>query len=412
MLDTEWVRRQFPALAGDWALCDQAGGSPPLAGVIDAVASHMRAGGVQLGASYPLSREATARVQAGHAAAALLLGAPESEVVLGPSSTTLVRHLARALAPRFAPGDALVVTDLDHECNIGAWSDLAADAGLTLRVWAMDPANAELTLAGLEAVLTPRTRLVCFTHCANVVGAMHDAAGFVRRIHAAGALACVDGVAYAPHRLVDAAALGADVYFVSLYKVYGPHLAAMRVASPLLASLRSQNHFFLPPDAGPYRLEPGGVPHELAAGVPAITDYLIALGRRHGAAGAPDRAALEHAFEVIAAHEQRLSEALLAGLAALPRVRVLGPLQPDAAVRVPTVAFTVAGAAPERIVAEVDAHRVAMRHGHFYAHRAMERLGLLAHGGVLRASLNHVNTLEEVARLLAALGHAVDAVPA
>ena len=205
------------------------------AGVIDASASYMARYAVQLGASYELSARATERVAAGHRAAERLVGAAPGEVVLGASTTANLRLLARALRPLFAPGDEVVVTDLDHESNIGPWRALAEDGVVRARV-ALPARDRRAGRRGPRPLLTPRTRLVCFTHCSNVVGTIHDAAAIIRRVHEAGALACVDGVAFAPHRRVDVKALDADFYAVSLYKVYGPHLGLLygraRTAAP------------------------------------------------------------------------------------------------------------------------------------------------------------------------------------
>jgi len=404
MFDIDYARSQFPALATDWALFDNAGGSPPLAGVIERVTGYMRTCAVQLGASYELSARATERVQAGREAAAWLVNADADEIVLGPSSTNNVRILARALQPLFAPGDEIVVSDLDHECNGGAWRDLASD-GVVVREWQFDRERHELTLEGLERVLGPRTRLVCFTQCANVVGTVHDAAGFVERIHAAGALACVDAVAFAPHREVDVRALGADICFLSLYKLFGPHLGLLYVQRDLLRRARSQNHFFLPEDAGSYRLQPGNVVHELAASLPAIPEYLLALDERnHGAEPTlPARARLTRVFDDMTRYEEDLVRPLLAFLAGRRGVRVLGHTAPDAALRVPTVAFHVAGRDSAEVPAALDGEKLGIRYGHFYAHRAMTALGLHGVNGVVRASLAHYNTAAEVDRLIAAL---------
>ena len=408
MFDIDFVRSQFPALATDWALFDNAGGSPPLSGVIDRVADYMRTCAVQLGASYALSADATQRVEAGKAAAAWLVNADPDEIVIGPSSTNNMRILARALQPLFSPGDEIVVTDLDHECNGGAWRDLASD-GVVVREWGFDRERAELTLEGLERVLGPRTRMVCFTQCANIVGTVHDAAAFVQRIHAGGALACVDGVAFAPHREVDVHALGADIYFLSIYKVFGPHLGLLYVKRDLLRRARSQNHFFLPEDAGSYRLQPGNVVHELTASLPAIPEYLLALDARHhtDAGALPARARLTRVFEDLTRYEEDLARPLLEFLAARRGVRVLGHRSANAALRVPTVAFVVEGRDSSSIPAALDQAKLGVRYGHFYAHRAITALGLHGMNGVVRASLAHYNTAAEVDRLIDALDQTI-----
>lgn len=402
-----WVRSRFPALATDWALFDNAGGSVPVAGVVSRAHDHMARLGVQLGASYPMSVEATERVAAGHRAAEQLLNAPEGTVVLGPSTTANLRMLAHALAPLWSAGDEIVVTDLDHESNIGAWRMLEA-RGFVLREWKLRPATQRLHVEDLEPLLGPRTRLVAFTHCANVVGSLHDARAIIERVHAAGALACVDGVAYAPHRLVDVQELGADFYAVSLYKVFGPHLGMMYVRADHLERARSQNHFFLGETATPYKLEPGGVPHELAASLPGIVEHFLELDAKLPGGGAgDDRARMARAYDAIAAHEAALSEPLLAWLASRKGVHVLGEPSADPALRVPTVAFTVEGRRASEVPPRVDRARVAIRWGTFYAHRAIDALGLAERDGIVRVSMAHYNTPGEVERLIEALSVAV-----
>jgi cysteine desulfurase family protein (TIGR01976 family) len=393
--DLSWVRAQFPGLDPDVALFDNAGGSVPARGVTTAIARYLEQDMVQLGASYPRSRRATERVRAAYAAGAELVRGDVEGVVFN-SSTTMNMHLvAQALAPEVEAGDEVVVTELDHEANRGAWCRLAEARGATLRTWRAD--GAHLTAAGLDAVLSERTKLVAFTHCANVVGALHDAAEFCARIRRTGALSVVDGVAFAPHRRVDVTAIGADVYALSLYKVFGPHLGLAHLRPELLARIANQNHFFVR-GQGSYELMPGNVCHELAASVGAIVDYLRQLDRRHGGEGT-----IDGAFACIRTHEAALVAPLLAFLSEHPRVRVIGPTTADPALRVPTVAFTVDGMASAAAVAALDGHRVAIRFGHFYAYRAMQAFGLEPEDGVVRVSMAHYNSPAEVTRLIEAL---------
>ncbi|MCP4657402.1 MAG: aminotransferase class V-fold PLP-dependent enzyme, partial [bacterium] len=110
------------------------------------------------------------------------------------------------------------------------WGEVRAalrseSTGIGIREWRVHPDTAALELADLDALVNERTRLVAFSHCSNIVGAVNDVAAVTRRVHEAGALVCVDGVAFAPHRRVDVKALGVDFSALSLYKIYGPHLA-------------------------------------------------------------------------------------------------------------------------------------------------------------------------------------------
>jgi cysteine desulfurase family protein (TIGR01976 family) len=401
-LDVEFARRHFPALATDWALMDNAGGSVPLGAVIERVCDYMSTRMVQLGASYPHSVEAREAVAAGRAAVAELVNAAPDEIVIGTNTNANIRTLARALRPLWEDGDEIVVTNLDHESNIAPWRQLEA-SGIRVREWCFDPDTMRLRTEDLEPLLNDRTRLVAYTHCANIVGTVHDAQRINRLVHAAGALSCVDGVAFAPHRRVDVAELGADFYFVSLYKTFGPHIGLMFGRREHLARAQSQNYFFIGPDAGPYRFEPGNPNHELTASLVAIPEYLRELSRTSGGDGS-----LDSAFALITEHETRISQPLLEFLAAAPGVRLLG--EPVAgAMRVPTIAFTVEGSDAATIPPLVEEHQVAVRYGHFHAYRAVRELGLLEQNGVVRISLAHYNTAGEVDRLLESLDKVLDA---
>lgn len=401
-LDVQAVRGQFPALCSPWALFDNAGGSVPTKFVIDRVAAYMRNSPVQTGASYPLSQQATAKVAEGHRAAEHLVGAEPGEVVLGPSSTMLLRLLADGMADTLDPGDEIVVTNLDHEANIGPWMRVAA-RGIKVRIWELNPASGALNLEALDALLTPRTKLVCLTQCANVIGQILDVKSVIDRVHAAGARVCIDGVAYAPHRQVDVKALDADFYVISLYKVYGPHLGMLYGKRDALREVAGQNHSFISEDNIPYKLEPGNVTHELAAALPGILDYFSWVERHHfGEQETEWQARLRRVFGLFAAHEDRLMQPVLELFAAYPDIfRLLGPS--DRSQRVPTLAFTVAGHTPQEVAHALQQEQVAIRHGDFYARRAIQALGLGPGGGVARVSMVHYNHPDEVARLVACL---------
>ncbi len=390
-LDVDAARAAFPALGSGWALFDNAGGSVAPLPVIDRVHEHMTKRYVQLDAAYALSEQATENVAAGHAAAAQLIGAAPDEVVLGPSSTMNVYVLSRALRATWKEGDEIVVTDLDHECNSGAWRRLE-ETGIVVREWRFDRDAVELRLEDLEPLLNERTRLVCFTHCSNVVGTIHDVAAITERVHQAGARVCVDGVAHAPHRRVDVKKLGVDYYFLSLYKVYGPHLGLFYGRRSHLVEARNQNHFFFGEEKIPGKLMPGNVSHELAVSLPGILEYLGGRGDD-----------LDDAFARFAAHEEAVGGRLLDYLDSRRDIRIIGRRDPDRARRVPTITFTVDGRAPDEIPASCAEDGVALGAGHFYAPRAIEGLGLTERGGVIRASMVHYTSEEDVDRLIASL---------
>lgn len=403
-LDLDFVRSQFPALRDGFAYMDNAGGSLVLRNVAERVSDYLLTTSVQTGASYEHSQRASARLAEARARIALMIGAsrPE-EVVLGPSSTVLCQNLARAMMSRLKPGDEIVVTDFDHESNIGPWRWLE-QFGIVIKVWEIDRDSFEIDLARLDALLSARTRLVAVTHASNILGTINPIAEIARRVHAAGAQIIVDAVAYAPHRLVDVAAWDVDYYVFSFYKTYGPHFAVMYGKYDKLLELDSLYHYFYTRDKVPAKLEPGNTNYELAWGSAGIVDYLDALGGKTG-----DRAAIVRAFDDITVQETALAARLLDFLRSRNDVRIIGRPESDAARRVPTIAFKVDGADSAALVRSVDGARIGIRHGDFHSRRLVEALGLTGGNGVMRVSMVHYNTLDEVDRLIAALETALSA---
>ena len=279
-LDVEFARAHFPALADGWAFFENAGGSYVPRSVIERVTAYMTESQVQPGAGYAPSAAAAERMAEGRLAVAQMINADADEVLVGPSTTANVYALGHAIRPWLEPGDEVVVTDLDHEANNGAWRRLA-EIGAVVKEWRVDPATAELDPAALEPLLGPRTRLVCVTHCSNITGAFNDIAAIARMVHAAGGLLFVDGVAFAPHRAIDVRALDVDFYGFSPYKVYGPHLGVLYGKREHLIAAEGQNHFFFRAGDVPDKIAPGYANHELTAGLAGIADYFDQLHAHH-----------------------------------------------------------------------------------------------------------------------------------
>ncbi|HER20399.1 MAG TPA: aminotransferase class V-fold PLP-dependent enzyme, partial [Chromatiales bacterium] len=255
--DTAYARTFFPALGAGWALFENAGGTLVPTTVLDRLNAYMRESQVQPGAGYAASELAAQRMAHGHRMMAELLNAAPEEVMVGPSTTMNVYLLAQALRPGFRDGDEIIVTDLDHEANNGAWRRLA-ETGLRMVEWKVDPQTAELRPDDLAALLTDRTRLICFSQCSNITGGFNDVPAIARMAHEAGALVCVDGVAFAPHRQVDVRAWDVDFYLCSTYKIYGPHLGLLYGKRDHLLNARGQNHYFIAESDIPLKLNPGG----------------------------------------------------------------------------------------------------------------------------------------------------------
>ena len=405
-LDTAFARAHFPALSGPWALFENAGGTLVASQALERIRTYMTEYQVQPGAAYPASARAAEMIAESHWAMAAMINARPEEVMIGPSTSMNVFLLAQALRPSLREGDEIIVTNLDHEANVGAWRRLAA-TGITVREWRFDPDSFALEPEGLAAQLSERTRLVCFGHCSNITGGFTDVPALVRMIHDAGALACVDGVAYGPHRAIDVTAWDVDFYLCSTYKLYGPHLALLYGNREHIERAAPLNHFFLD-DELPLKLNPGGPNHELSAGLAGITAYLDALHAHHdGESNLPLHGRLAAIFERVAAHEEALGAPLLEFLTARPGIHLIGNPSADRQVRAPTFSFAVDECDAGEIARAVARHEVAIGAGDFYAARCIEALGLAERGGVVRASMVHYNTADEVQRLIRAFDEAI-----
>ncbi|MEH1950111.1 MAG: cysteine desulfurase-like protein [Nostoc sp.] len=404
LLNLDKVRQYFPALAGEWTFFDNAGGSQTLKKVVDRISEFLLSSDVQLGASYGVSQLAGERLALATRGMATFINAnSDKEVVMGPSTTMMLKVLSMCLGQTFTPGDEVIVTNCDHEANIGAWVALEKQ-GMKVKVWKVRPDTLELDLADLEPLMSHSTKLVALTHASNVLGTINPIKEIAAFVHDRNAMICVDGVAYAPHRLVDVQDLDVDFYTLSCYKVYGPHHALLYGKEEHLLRLPGLNHYFIDQTDVPYKFQLGNVNFELSYGMLGLCDYLSELAQLHyGNETAPDlRNQMVQAFDLISIHEEHISDRLLNYLNSKPNVRVIGQSKADRKFRVPTISFVVDGINSSTIPIKVDQHYIGIRYGDFYAKRLIEYLGLASQGGIVRVSMVHYNTLEEVNSLIEA----------
>ena len=401
-LDIDFVRQQFPAfsepsLAG-FAHFENAGGSYACAQMIDALHHYYTTTKVQpyycfepsIGAGQEMTR---ARERMGS-----WLNVAPDEVHFSASTSQNSYVVAQALRNYLQPGDEIIVTNQDHEANIGVWRRLEAQ-GIVIREWQVNPQTAELEDKGLNALLNEKTRVVAFTHCSNIVGSINPVREWADKIHAVGALAFVDGVSYAGHGLPDVEALGADIYFFSLYKVYGPHLGVMIMRDALNKALPSQGHFFNVGSATS-RFTPAGPDHAQIASVNGVIDYFEAIDAHHFSATdkspkARRVGALLHSSEI------EILKPLLNFLKKRTAIRLIGKDTADN--RAPTVSFTVHGVDPAVIAEKLAEQNIGIANGNCYAYRLMEALDIPPDQGVVRLSFVHYTSAEEVSRLITAL---------
>ncbi|MDJ0523109.1 MAG: aminotransferase class V-fold PLP-dependent enzyme [Planctomycetota bacterium] len=393
--DLDAIRERFPALAQETIFLENAGGSQMPGEVADVMHAYTRKTFVQLGAPYALSEHCGQVVQQAHDDARLLVnGDGCGEVVLGPSTSMLLRMLADSYADVIEQGDEIVIAESGHEANVGPWLRLERQ-GARIRWWRVDPETGSSPLEGLHEVLSERTKIVALPHVSNLVGEVVDLAAVTKAAHDVGARVVADGVAFAPHRAVDVEAWGVDWYVYSTYKVFGPHAAVMFGRHDAFAELVGPNHFFVPDDAVPYKWELGGVSHEAAAGIAALRGYLQFLAGRD----TYDRDTVTRAFEVMERHEMPLQERLVAWAQEHPQLRLIGSAGAGRE-RVATVSVVHATKSSQSLSLVANRENIGIRFGHMYAHRLCTALGLRPVDGVLRVSAVHYNSPAEIERLI------------
>lgn len=389
-LDLAAIRSRFPALARTLpdgrpvVHADAPGGTQIVADALAALHDHLVASNANQHAGFPASEETDALCDRVRASAAAFTGGRPEGTVFGANMTTLTWHLSRTLGARVAGGE-IVCTRLDHDANVAPWLALAARAGATVRWVGLERETGGLRLGDLERVIGDRTRLVAFPIASNALGTTVDPAPFVEAAHAVGALTFADAVHAAPHLPLDRERWGVDVLVCSPYKFFGPHQGLLSADPALLADLEP-DRVRPAPDRGPERWQTGTASFEAIAGTGAAIGYLDEIG-----------------FDAIVAHERGLSARFLAGVAALPHVRLHGSAEPEG--RTPTFAVTLDGRTPAEVSAALAAEGVWTYAGHYYAVEPLRALGLLdegLRGGAVRVGFVHYHGPHDVDRTLEA----------
>jgi len=417
-LDVSWARTQFPALSQyvsvqPAAFLDGPGGTQVPQRVINTISDYLRSNNANTCGAYQTSRNTDQVITSARAAIADFLGCDPDEVVFGPNMTTLTFAMSRAIGRELGRGDEILLTHLDHDANVSPWRALE-ERGVKIQFVDIREQDCTLNMEDLAAKINSRTRLVAVGYASNAVGTINDVKTIVSLAHAAGALAYIDAVHYAPHGTIDVRELGCDFLVCSTYKFFGPHMGVLYGKRQHLArftpyKVRANTN------AMPQRWEWGTLNHECIAGITACVEYLADLGHHTshvaedalvrgegaGTCDATRRDALQAAYRAIRAHELNLSERMLHGLAEISGLRLYGvsdPARIDS--RCPTFAVRINGHSPLELALRLGQRGIFTWDGNYYALNLTERLDVEKDGGFLRIGLVHYNTEEEVDRLL------------
>lgn len=406
VLDLDFVKGQFTQCSDypDLVFASNAGGSYVCNQVNDLIEHYNRHTRVQPYSEFSPSSDAGLAMDRTKRLWADAFNVDQGELTIGPSSSANTYVMSHAIGHSWRVGDEIVVTNQDHETNIGAWRRKAEEKGVLIKEWQVDPESGLLSVDALQELLSDRTRWVFFTHCSNVVGTVNPVRAIVDLVaeHSA-AKVFVDGVAYAPHHLPNLRDLGVDAYVFSLYKVFGPHQSILYTANAVQHDLQSQAHYFLQSDVTKY-LNPAGPQHAQVAAASGVIDYFSAIYNHHFNDGdLALREQLEKIHTEISQQELSLTTPLLSYLADHPKIRVLGKRHADDGDRAPTIAFVSKAHSSAVLAASLQAMGIGTENGDFYARRLIEAVGIDADDGVVRLSLLHYNSVDEVDKIISCL---------
>ncbi len=341
---------------------------------------------------HTLSEEATALYEGARQTVAEHIGADSREVVFTRNATAALNLVANSWGrANLAPGDRILLTEMEHHSNIVPWHLIAEQTGAELD-WVGIDDEGRLDRESLEAGLAREPKLLAVAHVSNVLGTINPVARIVAQAKAAGAVTVIDGAQAAPKMELDMATIGADFYGFTGHKLYGPTgigvlygrrelldgMGPFEGGGSMISKVTKEEIRWA---SVPAKFEAGTPPIAQAAGLGAAVEWVDGVGP----AG-------------IAEHERELTSYALPRLAEVPGMNLFGPS--DTTDRAGIISFELEGVHPHDIAEILDRHGVAVRAGHHCAQILMKRLGVPA---TTRASFAAYNTTDEIDRLIEAL---------
>ncbi len=377
------IRKDFPildrTLPGGVPLVylDSANTSQKPQVVIDTMVDHLERHNANIArAMHVLGAESTAAFESARDRVASFIKAPSrDEVIFTKNASEALNLVANTLAwpglHQLGEGDEVVITEMEHHSNIVPWQLVTQRTGATLRWFGLTD-DGQLDLSNIDDLITERTKVVSLTWVSNMLGTVNPVAEITRRSHEVGALVVVDASQAAPQLPVDLQSFDAasrpDFIAFTGHKVVGPtgigvlwgRREALDALPPFLGGGEMIETVAM--DRSTY----AGIPHKFEAGTPPIVEAI-------GLGAAVDY--LDHiGMAAIHLHEQAVTGYALDGLATVPGVTVLGPLDPTQ--RGGAISFELAGVHPHDVATVLDTRGIAVRAGHHCAKPAHARFGV------------------------------------
>ena len=398
MINSEKIREYFPSLGrvdannNQIIYLDGPGGTQVPIQVIEGISQYYIRSNANTHGEFVTSKETDSMMDGVRERVSEMLGSEGPKTIsIGQNMTTLNYSLARALSRKFNEGDEVIITELDHEANRGPWKVLEEVGVKLIEVKLLD--NGTLDYTDFKNKINDKTVMVCMGMSSNALGTLNDFVEIGNYLKDKNCLFLLDAVHYAPHFSINVQELGCDFMLCSAYKFYGPHVSFLYSKPGLLGSL-TPDRLVVQDQEAPYIIETGTLNHAACSGVTSAIDFIASIGE-----GSTLREKLESAYRRISIHEFELAKLLYDSLQKEDKIKVIGQ-DFSSKKRTPTVSFVHNDFSPQDVCKKLASENICAWDGHFYALKAIQKLGLEPAGGVTRLGVSLYNTKQEVDRVV------------
>ena len=398
MINSEKIREYFPSLGrvdtnnNQIIYLDGPGGTQVPIQVLEGISQYYIRSNANTHGEFVTSKETDFMMDGVRERVSEMLGSEGPKTIsIGQNMTTLNYSLARALSRKFNEGDEVIITELDHEANRGPWKVLEEVGVKLIEVKLLD--NGTLDYTDFKNKINNKTVMVCMGMSSNALGTLNDFVGIGNYLKDKNCLFLLDAVHYAPHFSINVQELGCDFMLCSAYKFYGPHVSFLYSKPGLLGSLTT-DRLVVQDQEAPYIIETGTLNHAACSGVASAIDFISSIGK-----GSSLREKLESAYKQISIHEFELAKHLYDSLQKEDKITIIGQ-DFSSTKRTPTVSFVHSDFSPQDVCKKLASENICAWDGHFYALKAIQKLGLEQAGGVTRLGVSLYNTKQEIDRVV------------
>tara|TARA_B100001123_G_scaffold33678_1_gene35069 strand:- start:879 stop:2093 length:1215 start_codon:yes stop_codon:yes gene_type:complete len=398
MLNLNKIRRKFPSLSrkdneGNKIIyLDGPGGTQVPEIVIEGISRYYKSSNSNIHGEFITSIETDKVMESMREKVSVFLGAENKDCIsIGQNMTTLNFSLSRALSKIFKIGDEIIITELDHEANRGPWK-LLEDKGIKI-IEINLLSSGELDYNDFKRKINEKTVMVAMGMSSNALGTINDFEKVKKFIKNHNILFLLDAVHFAPHFSIDVQEFECDFLLCSAYKFYGPHIGLLYSKPNLLTKLNTERLIVQNQNA-PYKIETGTLNHAACYGVSKSIDFIASIGE-----GSNYREKIIDAYKKLGDHEYKLASYLYDELNKIEKIKLIGPNFSNKR-RTPTISFIHENKSANQVCKILGRNNICAWDGHFYALKAIQKLGIEKIGGVTRLGISAYNTKEEISRTI------------